>query len=231
MQRIALLESEKHAEKSGAGSAASIALHVLVLAFAIAVTSHAGVGHKREEAVYIPLPRWKPDVRMVSQPVTKRVVNASPRVPAFSVAVPTVIPSIIPAPTIPEAVPTAIGPASIAVPGSQPGTDTTARTIPGGAPFAADEVDVAASALPGQRGPAFPEALRMMGLEGRVVARFIIGKNGRVEADPTIVSAPDDQFASAVKRYLATARYRPATKNGEPVRQLAEQEFDFTVRH
>ncbi|MBA3645409.1 MAG: TonB family protein [Gemmatimonadaceae bacterium] len=231
MQRIALLESEKHAGKPGAGSAASIALHVLVLAFAVAVTSHAGVGNTREQAVYIPLPRWKPEVRMVSQPVMKRALNPSPRVPAISVAVPTLIPSIIPAPTIPEAVPTAIGTTTISIPGAQSGTDTTAATVLGGAPFAADEVDVAASALPGQRGPAYPEAPRAIGLEGRVVARFIIGKKGRVEADPTIVSATDYQFASAVKRYLATARYRPATKNGEPVRQLAEQEFDFTVRH
>jgi hypothetical protein len=33
-----------------------------------------------------------------------------------------------------------------------------------------------------------------------------------------------------VKRYLSSARYRPATKDGSPVRQLAEQEFIFTVR-
>ena len=231
MQRIALLESEKHSGKAGAGSAASVALHVVVLAFAIAVTSHAGGGLKREDAIYIPLPRFQPEARpLTAQPITKRVPVAAPHVPSVSVAVPSVIPSIIPSPAVAAAIPVAIGAPSLAVPGSATGSDTSTAVTRGDTPFAADEVDVAAAALPGQRGPAYPDALRMMGVEGRVVARFIIGKNGRVETDPTIVSATDDQFANAVRRYLATARYRPASRNGQPVRQLAEQEFNFALR-
>jgi periplasmic protein TonB len=230
MQRIALLESEKHAGKAAAGSAASIALHVVVLVFAIAVTSHAGAGSKRNDAVYIPLPQWRPEVRMVTQPVAKHISNATPNIPAIAVAVPTVIPTIMPAPTISTDIPTSIGTASTALPGSPTGRDTAAAVSRGDSPFAVEEVDVAAAAVSGQRGPAYPDALRMMGVEGRVIARFIIGRTGRVESDPTIVSATDDEFANSVKRYLATARYRPASKKGEPVRQLAEQEFDFKVR-
>ena len=229
MQRIALLESEKQVGRAAGGSAASIALHVVVLAFAIAVTSHAGAS-KRNDAVYIPLPQWRPEVRMISQPVTKHTSSVAPAVHAITVAVPTVIPTIIPGPAISTEVPTAIATASTALPGSPTGTDTSVAVTQGDSPFAVEEVDVAAAALAGQRGPAYPEGLRMMGVEGRVVARFIIGKNGRVENDPTIVSATDDQFANSVRHYLATARYRAATKNGEPVRQLAEQEFDFAVR-
>jgi periplasmic protein TonB len=230
MQRIALLESGKHVESAAGGSAASIALHVVILAFAIAVTSHAGGGIKRNDAVYIPLPPWRPDVRMVLQPGPKVPATTAAHVPAISVTVPTVIPAIIPSPASLPVVPEVIGTPSNAVPGAQPGTDAPGAVGSSDSPFAVEEVDVAAAAVSGQRGPAYPENLRMAGVEGRVVARFIIGKNGRVESDPTIVSATDEQFAFAVKRYLATARYRPATKNGEPVRQLAEQEFDFTVR-
>ena len=46
----------------------------------------------------------------------------------------------------------------------------------------------------------------------------------------TAVLATTDEFAASVRRYLSIARYRPATKNGEAVRQLAEQEFTFTIR-
>ena len=234
MQRIALLESEKHPARAAGGSAASIALHVVVLAFAIAVTSHAGAGKKRNEAVYIPLPPWRPQVLLVSQPVTARAPATAPRIARISVAVPTPVPVTIPAPTNSADLLPMIGATSDAVPGALPGplpgTDATAASGRSDSPLAVEEVDVPAAVVSGQRGPAYPEALRMMGVEGRVVARFIIGRNGLVESDPTIVSATDEQFAASVKRYLATARYRAATKNGEPVRQLAEQEFDFTVR-
>ncbi len=230
MQRIALLESEKHGGKAGAGSAASIALHVVVLAFAIAVTSHAGARGKHSSVIYVPLPRFQPEVLMVSQPAAKHAPSAPPRVPSISVAVPTVIPTIIPAPTVSANAPTAIGASTAAITGPTAGTDTPRIGIRGDTPFDAGEVDVAAAVLPGQRGPAYPEGLRMLGIEGRVVARFIIGKNGRVESDPTIVSSSADEFSAAVRRYLSTARYRPATVRGEPVRQLAEQEFDFSVR-
>jgi protein TonB len=227
MQRIALLESEKHVDRAAGGSAASIALHVVVLAFAIAVTSHAGSGTKSRDAVYVALPPWRPQVTMISHPVTHHAANSPPR---SQTTISVAVPSVIPDPGISPDVPTAIGPAASAVPGAQPGTDTAVAATRGDSPFGVEEVDVPASVLSGQRGPIYPEGLRAMGIEGRVVARFVIGKTGRVEADPTIVSSSDDEFAAAVRRYLTTARYRPATKNGEPVRQLAEQEFDFTVR-
>lgn len=230
MQRIALLESEKQTGKAGAGSAASLALHVAVLALAIAVTSHAGLRDKSSSAIYVPLPRFQPEVRMVAQPAAKRVPSAPPRVPSISVAVPNVIPSIIPAPTVSANASATVGASTAAITGSTAGTDTPSIGIRGDTPFDAEEVDVAAAVLPGQRGPAYPEGLRMLGINGRVVARFIIGKNGRVENDPTIVSSSAEEFSAVVKRYLSTARYRPATVRREPVRQLAEQEFDFSVR-
>ena len=229
MRRIALLESEKQGERIGAGSAASIALHVVLLSLAIAATRHTGAG-RGNDPVYVPLPRWQPDVRMVSQPVPKHATSASIHVPAVSAAVPAVIPVTIPGPSVDAAAATAVGTPVAAVTGAQQGTDTASGILRGDAPYGVEEVDVAAAVLPGQHGPTYPEALRMMGVGGRVIARFIIGGDGRVEKDPVIVAATDEQFAAAVRRYLATARYRPATRNGEPVRQLAEQEFEFAVR-
>ena len=229
MQRIALLESAKGARGPRGGSAASIALHVAVLAFAIAVTRDAGNRASRERAIYIPLPKWHPETPAPVQAAQPRPTHLIPNAPKISITVPTVIPSVIPQPTI-ATLPTTLGSAAVPVPGAAVGADTPAVSPVRNVPFGADEVDVAAAVLPGQRGPAYPEALRTMGIEGRVVARFVIGKNGRVEENPTITSSTDEQFTTAVKRYLVNARYRPATKNGEPVRQLAEQTFEFTLR-
>jgi protein TonB len=228
--RIALLESERHGDKPGSGSLASVTLHAALLGLAITATAHSGIGVKHDTTIYIPLPRLRPQVQMISHPATRPAPVAPPRVPAISVAVPTVIPTGIPAPDVSPVIPTTIGAPTVAVHGSNTRADSAVTSIRGDAPLTDDQVDVAAAALAGQRGPVYPEGLRVVGVEGRVMARFIIEKNGRVESEPTILSATADEFASSVRRYLSIARYRPALKNGEPVRQLAEQEFMFTIR-
>src|SRR5437762_121586 len=138
MQRIALLESERHVERSGGGSAASVALHVVLLALAIAATAHSGTGVNRDSPVYFPLPRWRPQVQMVSQPVTRRAPDVTPHVPAISVAVPTVIPTSIPVPEISFVVPTATGTPTAIVPGSSTGPDSAATSIRGDTPLTGD---------------------------------------------------------------------------------------------
>lgn len=229
MRRIALLESDKHAGRLGGGSAASVSLHVVVLAFAIAVTSNAGQGVRREDPIFVPLPAYRPAAIAPPQPAAPTQPARHPAVtPSLSISMPKIIPAGIPDPTVSAAPATAVGAPSAAVPGGIPGADTLVPR--GNSAFSNIEVDVVASVIPGQRGPVYPEGLRLMGVGGRVTARFIIGRNGRVEEDPTIVSATAEEFASAVRRYLAMARYHPAMKAGEPVRQLAEQEFEFTVR-
>ena len=232
MQKIALLESEKHGGKMGAGSAASVALHVAVLAFAIAVTSHAGRDRNRDTAIFIPLPKWQPTVNVVkhaSAAMPRRPQETTPRVPAIVVAIPPVIPPTLPGASLTPA-PAVTGPAAAPLPGSASGgTDSTAAPVVGNTAVGADAVDIPAAALPGQRGPVYPERLRAMGVDGRVVARFVVERNGRVESEPIILSATAGEFAASVKRYLASARYRPAVIRGQAVRQLAEQEFDFTV--
>jgi TonB family protein len=232
MQKIALLESEKHGGRMGPGSVASVALHVVVLAFAVAVTSHAGRDFNYSRAIFIPLPKWQPNVSVAKHevaPAPRRSTDAAPRVPAISVTILTVIPPSIPAPSSTQAPPTELG-ATGTISGSAQGSDTVSALLAGNSPLEQYQVDFPAAALSGQRGPVYPEGLRAMGVGGRVVARFIIEKNGRVESEPTLVFSTADEFASAVKRYLSTARYRPAMYKGQPVRQLAEQEFEFSVR-
>jgi protein TonB len=232
MRTIALLESERHPAKSGGGSAASVLLHVALVGLAIIATSQARDGLGRERTVYIPLPRFQPQLPSVPHTVTQQRAPAipAPHAPALSIQFPTVTPTTIASPTISPDVPTTIGSGAAPLPATSPGVGTPVSAPAGNATFTGDEVDVAASVLPGQHGPIYPEGLRIIGVEGRVFARFIIEKNGRVESEPTILSATADEFAAAVKRYLSSARYRPASKNGEAVRQLAEQEFVFTVR-
>lgn len=76
----------------------------------------------------------------------------------------------------------------------------------------------------------FPVALKSAGVEGEVVMKFIVGKDGRVEpasAHPS--QAANVLFRDAVISALEDARYSPAKIRGKPVRQVVEQAFLFRI--
>ena len=234
MSRIALLESDRHLNgaRSPAGTSASLSLHLAILALAIVATTRSRGAVNLNEPVIMPVVRW-PAAQSPKPPSTPKL--AAP-VPAIAqqrpllppLAVPSVIPPVA---TATPPVGAVSLPTAPAMPGSSalPGADTGAEGG-NGSLFTTDDVDVPAAPLGGQRGPVYPEGLQRMGIAGRVLVRFTVGTNGRMESEPTILSATNSEFAASVRRYLASTRYMPATRNGHAVRQLAEQEFLFQVR-
>jgi len=78
--------------------------------------------------------------------------------------------------------------------------------------------------------PAYPEDLRLAGIEGRVVVRAIISKDGDVlrpwaagaEAHPRLVEAAID----AVRQW----KYRPTLLNGQPIETPTEIEVVFSLQ-
>ena len=94
-----------------------------------------------------------------------------------------------------------------------------------------DVVDTPAAPLPGNPPPQYPAALRATGVEGQVVARFVVDTLGRVE--PSSVELPagdsDPRFATAVRDVLPRLRFRPAAVGGHRVRQRVQQPFTFAI--
>lgn len=76
----------------------------------------------------------------------------------------------------------------------------------------------------------YPPGLFAEGMRGLVVAEFVIDTLGRVE-DPTvgIVSSTHPLFTAAVRSALGRATYIPAAKQGQLVRQIVQQPFDFVL--
>lgn len=79
--------------------------------------------------------------------------------------------------------------------------------------------------------PPYPEELGNARIKGTVLAQFVVNADGT--ADPRTLkvlnSPPHRAFADAVYTYLeTTARYHAATLDGVPVRQVVQQEFDFS---
>jgi protein TonB len=67
---------------------------------------------------------------------------------------------------------------------------------------------------PGNRDPAYPDAMRKKGIEALVILRVLIDEQGRV-ADIQVVQG-DEPFVGAALEAVRTHRYEPATVGGRP---------------
>ena len=100
--------------------------------------------------------------------------------------------------------------------------------LSGAQAFAANEVQqvaIAHSTVPLR----YPPELLKIGVEGEVVAQFVVEPTGRVRPRSlAVVRSSHPAFTQAVGSFLRTATYQPARIGGIPVAQLVEQPFTFS---
>lgn len=76
----------------------------------------------------------------------------------------------------------------------------------------------------------YPERLRRRGLQGSVTAQWVVDTTGH--ADMTtfrILRISEHEFASVVRAAVSSAKFRPASVRGRPVRQLVNRVFSFCL--
>jgi protein TonB len=118
--------------------------------------------------------------------------------------------------------PTAIGKTTSSL-GGEPGTGVLTS------PFRADQVEKQVQLVPGAA-PRYPEVLRSSGIEGQVVALFVVDEHGRAEDGSVTFSRSDNRlFEDAVRVALRRMRFIPAEVDGKKVRQLVQMPFVFTI--
>jgi protein TonB len=125
--------------------------------------------------------------------------------------------------------------------GSADGVFGAIRTVYRGKPGGSGEVVFTAATddfrfqqavLISQPEPRYPRIAESMGVEGRVLLRFVIDTTGRVDKHSIeVVETTEEQFTPAARESVARAKFRPARMSGTPVRQLAEQSVRFIVRY
>lgn len=76
--------------------------------------------------------------------------------------------------------------------------------------------------------PDYPEAARRRGIEGRVVTRFVVERDGAVSCVEAVTGPRE--LAPAALEAAATARFRPARRDGEPVRVQFYLPITFQLR-
>lgn len=128
----------------------------------------------------------------------------------------------------------------------------TDATEPGGAPQPMDGAPDAGSpgppaALPGAAGPAsltsdlalvcpvrppppYPPVSRRLGETGKVVLRVELDETGRVSAAQLISSSGHPRLDAAALAAVSAWRCQPARRDGQAVRSVAVQPFDFTLQ-
>jgi protein TonB len=229
-----LLASRPARAGASHGTAVSLTLHGAILTAAIlAGMREPPVFEAPRETRVVPLDFRRAPAPVVPAAPPAAPTPATPSVPAVPappvppLPTPTSIPTEIPAPSTEPWLPTA--PLPVGNPSPSTGTPT-AGTPTDGTALGASEVDVAAALRPTSPLPRYPDLLRAQRLEGRAVARFIVGPDGRVELNSVqIVEASHPAFAESVRSVVSRLRFSPARVGRRPVRQLVEVPFGFRV--
>ncbi|HXN75008.1 MAG TPA: TonB family protein [Gemmatimonadaceae bacterium] len=96
--------------------------------------------------------------------------------------------------------------------------------------FRADQVEKQVELIPGNTTPRYPEVLRNSGVEGKVIAEFVVDKQGCAEEGSVrFVGSGNQLFEEAVRVALRRMRFIPAEVGGVKVRQLVQMPFVFTL--
>lgn len=230
-----LLESKARPLRNTRGALASAVLHTAVIAAAAyATASGTPVAREPEDPTTV---RW-----VTPAPASRRAdptVTHSANASAATTLVPR--PLVIP-------VDITAGIPAIKVPQVPVGPDDFVRTSAGnGDPdptsrgnansyreglraYNPSEVESAAAAIDGTIRPEYPPALRSLGIEGQVVAQFVVNEDGHAEPKSfRTLSSTNEVFAEAVRRSLLRMRFHPARLGGKPVPQLVQQLFVFRL--
>jgi protein TonB len=97
-------------------------------------------------------------------------------------------------------------------------------------PYMEFQVEKAVERIGGDS-PEYPASLRDSGVEGQVLAQFVVGENGRYEGGTLkILSSSNPAFTAAVKDALPRMKFSAAQIGGKKVPQLVQMPFQFNLK-
>jgi TonB family protein len=78
--------------------------------------------------------------------------------------------------------------------------------------------------------PRYPDSLKVHGVQGQVLAQFVVDTMGQVEPSTfRVLASTHDEFTAAVRGAMPGFAYEPARRRGQKVRQLVQQPFVFAI--
>lgn len=100
----------------------------------------------------------------------------------------------------------------------------------GGRTYVDSQVDKPAAPDRSNAPPEYPELLRREGVEGTVMAQFVVDTTGRADVTTFRVLKPAHPlFVQAVRNALPKMKFSPAERDGRKVKQLVRAPFAFRI--
>lgn len=224
-----LIESRAHTKRNASGTLTAVAAHALIIglaAYASATASPSPVEAAPVIGIHYAAPQAAAVKSHTASSTTHRASSSSSvaRVPSISLNVSPDLPAV----DVPLASPGTVRSEDFGSPSTTLGTaDTGPSTEP--AAYTDIEVESQVAVISGLR-PEYPAALRASGVEGRVVAQFIVDASGKTDPQSIkILSSTSELFSESVRRALLRSRFRPASIRSKNVPQLVQQLFVFRL--
>jgi len=231
-----LVESKKKRQRSLGGTITSAVLHVGLIAGAVYATAHAAVEFEKprqEKVDFVEIKKDEPPPpKEEAPPPPPDVVAAPPPPKGFQIlTAPVEIPDVLPDIDLSKKMTDEADFSGKGVAGgTSKGVEGGKAPIVSDQPFFEFQVEKPVTALPGSANPRYPDILRQAGVEGEVLAQFVVDTMGRAEPRTfKVLKSSHDLFGTAVKNALPGMRFIPAEVGGRKVRQLVQQPFSFAI--
>ncbi len=232
-----LVESKAKTQKRLGGSVFSIVFHAAVVTALVIVTANAGIKDektKEEKVDFVEVKKDEPKPPEPDKPPPPPDAVAAPPPPkGFQVlSAPIEIPNIIPDIDLSKKVTDEADFSGKGVAGGvAKGVEGGKGPVPqGDQPYFDFQVEKPVVMAPGATGPSYPDMLRSAGIEGTVLAQFVVDTTGRAEMSTfKVLKTDNDLFSTSVKNALTRMKFLPAEVGGRKVKQLVQQPFQFSL--
>jgi len=232
-----LLESKPKKERRGGGTVTSIVLHSILVGLAVYATANAAIKNekpKQEKIDFVETPKDEPPPPKEEPPPPPPpdVVVAPPPPKGFQVlTAPVEIPDVIPDIDLSKKVTDENDFSGKGVAGgTSKGVEGGKAVVQSDQPYFEFQVEKPVVPAPGSISPRYPDMLRQAGVEGEVLAQFVVDTTGKAEPGSLkILKSSHDMFIQSVKNALPQMKFIPAEVGGKKVKQLVQQPFTFSI--
>ena len=227
-----LLESKPQKPRTTLGMLSSVSFHTVILVGASYATLRATpkAEQREQNLVYVeprPEPTPPPPKLEVAVPAPANPVPALPT-DFIVLTAPVNVPDSLPTINLRERTTDAN---DFLGKGLAGGASTVPRAAePTGQYYFESQVEKPVMQAPHSVAPRYPEILKSAGVEGEVVASFVVDATGHVEPGSfQVLRATHSAFVAAVRNALPSMAFLPAEIGGQKVRQLVQQPFVFAI--
>jgi periplasmic protein TonB len=232
-----LLESKPKKEKRGGGTVTSVIVHSILVGLAVYATANAAIKNEKprqEKIDFVETPKDEPPPPKDEPPPPPPpdVVAAPPPPKGFQVlTAPVEIPDVIPDIDLSKKVTDESDFSGKGVAGgTSKGVEGGKAVVQSDQPYFEFQVEKPVVPAPGSISPRYPDMLRQAGVEGEVLAQFVVDTTGRAEPGSLkILKSSHDMFVQSVKNALPQMKFIPAEVGGRKVKQLVQQPFSFSI--